>query len=185
MKLNILCIILISTLTFSQEKHHLNYFGEIGFGFTHSNYPYTNTGINSNISISVGSDRYLLRLSHKVNGVYSATYPKDKIRSTNLMFGKSFQLYHEFNTVTEKSLAWNVVLYSGLSAIQNQANVVIPGSNDSQTHLVLEDGYGFPIEMELQYLLPKYRGVALNVFYNFNKFRNFNGFSLSFIVGYF
>jgi hypothetical protein len=178
-------ILFFTSLSFSQEQHHINFYGEIGFGVSNSNFPSHNSGINSNLSASIGNNNWLMRLTHKVNGIFSFTYPKDKVRSTSLLIGRSISLYTEFNSMNENSLEWNIIFYTGLSAVENQSNVVSVINGNSQTHLRIEDGIGIPIELELQYLIPKYRGVALNLFYNVNKFRDFYGLSLSVVIGYF
>ena len=181
----IVSLLVVSGIAFSRDLGDVRYFGEFGFGLTRSQFPSTKNGINSHLSITAGPEPYYLRISHAVNGVYSAAYPKDKLRANNLLLGRSFTLYTESDHSGGTALEWNIVLYSGITFLQNQAAVTMMGPFDDRTHLILENGYGIPLEMELQYLLPKYRGVGLNVFYNINPFRDYYGVCITFIVGYF
>jgi hypothetical protein len=178
-------LLLISTPLFPQEDRGIGFYGEIGFGFSLSSFPLNATGVNSNLSISVLRDEWLLRLTRKVNGELSGTYPKDKIRSIGFLIGRSFPVYQEFGEKNELSLAWNVIFYSGIAVVENQENVTTYDDRYAYKHLTVTTGYGIPLELEFQYVLPKYRGAALNLFYNINGFRDVYGVSLSFVVGYF
>lgn len=181
----LICFLLATSIMFSQEEHRIDFFAEVGFGVSNLSSPSKSSGINSNLSASVGSNNWIMRLTHKVNGIFSFTYPKDKIRSTGLLIGRSVTFYNEYNAMNERSLEWNIIFYSGLSAVQNQANILSVINGATQTQSKIENGYGIPFELEFQYLIPKNRGAALNLFCNVNKFRNFYGLSLSVVFGYF
>ena len=178
-------IILFPLSLTSQERNLVAVYGEFGFGLSNSNFPSSNSGINSNLSVSVETNKWLLRLTHKVNGVFSFSHQKDKLRSTDLLVGRSLNLYTEHSSEKATSSVWNIIFYLGFSALQNQSYLTTNSNGSSFTRLKIESGYGIPIEVEIQRLFPRYFGGALTFFYNINKFRNFYGVSISGVLGSF
>jgi len=176
-------ILLLTSTLFSQERNHVRFYGEVGFGVSNSQFPSDNSGINSNLSLSIGNINWLVSLTRRVNGVFSFTYPKDRLTSEALLLGKSYPIYRDFGSENERLTEGNVVFYLGISHVTNEGNITYIENGSSVTRYDVGESYGVPLELEFQYLMPKYRGVALNLFYNFNKFRNFYGVSLSGVFG--
>jgi hypothetical protein len=178
-------LLILSSLTLSQERFPLKYFGEIGFGVSNSNSPQLGSTLNNNLAITAGYNDWYARVTNKLNGLITISFPKIRTSSTSVMFGKSTPIYREYSAINEVSLEWNVLAFIGISRLSNVEKTEPTINGNSFIHTKTNQGFGIPIEIELQYLLPKSHGAALNLFYTVNSVKIFYGFSISILFGSF
>ncbi|MBP6671761.1 MAG: hypothetical protein KA247_01365 [Bacteroidetes bacterium] len=180
-------ILIVTPVIFSQGNRSFSLYGEFGYGFSRTEYSSTRVGTGVNLALTGGVDQWLIKYSRRVNNESSLISPQEKINVNSILIGHSFILYRSFDELRHVTSELNITGYVGYGSIENQRRGRLLNSqwlNNSYEHVV-EHGYGIPIELEIQYIIPHYQAGALSLFYNANDFRDYYGINLMIFAGYF
>ena len=187
MRLLFITIVFSPCLVLSQETKSFSLYGEFGYGYSQSNYSLADGGISLNLGVTIGSNNWLVKYARRTNNEGALTSPQEKINCNSFLFGRSITLLDDFDEAGQALFQCNLTAYVGIGSVENQRRGKIlrtyPGGVEYE-HIV-EDGSGYPVELELQFIKPPFGGGAISLFYNFNAFRNFYGINLIIFGGYF
>ncbi len=169
---------------FGQTDQRIMFYGEIGFGLSNPGVSRVSADYNTNTALTIGKKLLCFRASIIDNGAFGFGYPSKELISKNALLGRYISVYHEYDSNNQSTLEWNVLLFAGYSSVKSIMRTAYTINNQSYVESVEKVGYGFPIEIDFQYLLPRYRGATLKLFYNFNNIQRFYGASLVITFGF-
>jgi hypothetical protein len=183
MKLLFLLLLSASVPLFAQER--MQFFVDAGTGLTEAGFPEDATGSNLKLSFTTGIHSWLFRFSLTRNTELTTMHPKEQVHAAAILTGYSHSLYTEHGPDGASVLEWNLLLMAGTSVLQTHHQPVRTVNGVPYKGWEYGSAMGLPVEVELQYLLPPFRGASLRLFKDFNAFRNFYGFSIAVVTGFF
>ena len=187
MRIQFVILLFVPAILCSQQVRSLSVYGEFGYGYSETKYSLATGGISLNLGLTAGLNDWLVKYVRRTNNEGAFAEPQEKINANSILLGKSFVLFGGYDEAGTTKYQCNVTLYAGWSSIENQRRGPLlqnyPG-NSAYQHIV-EQGEGYPFELEFQLIIPPFNAGAISVFYNANQFRDFYGVNLILFGGYF
>ncbi|MFZ4620478.1 MAG: hypothetical protein ACOYNS_07960 [Bacteroidota bacterium] len=177
-------IALLAMSLFGQTDDRTMFYGEIGFGLSSPVNTNASADYSARASLTFGKKLLCIRASEGSSGFMALGFPSTEFITKNLLLGHYLSVYHEYNDEGASVLEWNILIFAGYSAVKD----ILKTEREVNLQNILETkertGFGIPVEIDIQYLIPRYRGATLKLFYNSNPLHRLYGASLSVVFGF-